>query len=58
MSQPVSPDPVSRIRKRLKRVNWHQFLGKDFDLVFTPLGLSILLEMFVHEKSGKQKEAR
>ena len=26
------------------RIHWHQFLGKDFDLVFTPLGLEILLE--------------
>ncbi len=31
-------------RRSAMRINWHQFLGKDFDLVFTPLGLEIVLE--------------
>ena len=31
-------------RPHAMRINWHQFLGKDFDLVFTPLGLEIVLE--------------
>ena len=31
-------------RRAFMRIHWHQFLGKDFDLVFTPLGLEILLE--------------
>ncbi len=44
MSQAASPVPTTATHHRANWVNWHQFLGKDFDLVFTPLGLDILLE--------------
>ncbi len=44
MSQAASPEPMSQLRNRSKQVRWHQFFGTDFDLIFTPLGLDILLE--------------
>ena len=40
----ASPEFEQTKRRPAMRINWHQFLGKDFDLVFTPLGLEIVLE--------------